>query len=224
MTLPTAPAVRVLVLNGPSIDGSEYRGMIGFARHTPWLQPVMSAYTIAGILVLGALLILAWWNARRRGDLAAVTAVAWAGIGTLVCVAAAVALKQVFAEVRPCLAIANVITVQPCPGPSDYSFPSNHTALAAALAAGIWLAGRRLGLIAAVLALLEGFSRVYLGQHYPHDVLAAMVLAALITLGGWPLARGPLARLIHLLARTPLRSLLSSSAPRAFPSGEETLS
>jgi membrane-associated phospholipid phosphatase len=161
--------------------------------------------------MLAALLVLAWWNARRRGDLAAIGAIAWAGIGTLICIAASAVLKQVFAESRPCLAIAHVATVQPCPGPSDYSFPSNHTTIAAALAAGIWLAGRRLGLIAAVLALLEGFSRIYLGQHYPHDVLAALALAALIITGGWPLARRPLTHLIHLFTRTPLRLLLTST-------------
>ncbi|WP_329240342.1 phosphatase PAP2 family protein [Actinoallomurus sp. NBC_01490] len=212
MTSPAAASAdHLLALNGPSIDGTWYRGMTGFAQRTPWLQPLMTAYTTVGVLLLCALLVLAWWNARRRGDLAAITAVAWAGVGTLVCVAVATALKQVFAEGRPCLAIAHVTTVQPCPGPSDYAFPSNHTALAAALAAGIWLASRRLGLIAAVLALLEGFSRVYLGQHYPHDVLAALALAALITFGGWPLTRRPLAYLIHWFVRTPLRLLLTGT-------------
>jgi membrane-associated phospholipid phosphatase len=212
MTSHAAPPVDdLLALNGPSIDGSWYRGMTGFAQHTPWLQPLMTAYTTAGILVLCALPALAWWNARRRGDLASITAIAWAGTGTLVCIAATAVLKQVFAETRPCLAIAHVTTVQPCPGVSDYSFPSNHTTIAAALAAGIWLASRRLGLLAAVLALLEGFSRIYLGQHYPHDVLAALVLAVVIITGGWPLVRRPLAYVMGLLARTPLRPLLSAT-------------
>lgn len=212
MTSPAAtPADHLLALNGPSIDGSWYRSMTGFAQHTPWLQSLMTAYTTASIFVLCVLLALAWWNARRRADLPAVTAIAWAGIGTLICVVAAAVLKQVFAETRPCLAISHVTTVQPCPGLSDYSFPSNHTTLAAALAAGIWLASRRLGLIAAVLTLLEGFSRVYLGQHYPHDIVAAIVLSLLVLLGGWPLARQPLTRLIQLLTHSPLRPLLTST-------------
>lgn len=206
-----ASADHLLALNGPSIDGSWYRSMTGFAQHTPWLQPLMTAYTTGGVLVLCVLLVLTWWNARRRADLAAMTAIAWAGTGTLICVVAAAVLKQLFAETRPCLAISHVTTVQPCPGLSDYSFPSNHTTLAAALAAGIWLASRRIGLIAAVLTLLEGFSRVYLGQHYPHDVLAAMALALLVILGGWPLTRRPLTRLIDLLVHSPLRPLLTAT-------------
>jgi membrane-associated phospholipid phosphatase len=103
-----------------------------------------------------------------------------------------------------------VTTVAACPGPTDYSFPSDHTTVAAALAAGLWLVNRRLGLIAVAAALLEGFSRVYLGQHYPHDVLAGLVLSTVITAAGWVLARRPLASLVHWLAHTPLRPLLSA--------------
>ena len=95
------------------------------------------------------------------------TAVAWLGLGTLVAVSCGLILKQVFTETRPCLAMPGVATVQPCPGPTGYSFPSDHTTVVVALAVGLWIYSRRLGLIAAVFALLEGFSRVYLGQHYP---------------------------------------------------------
>jgi membrane-associated phospholipid phosphatase len=203
-----SPAVRAL--DGPSIDGSWYRSMTSFAQHTTWLQPIMKLYTTAGIAVLCALLVLAWWSIRRRGDQAAMGAIAWTGVGTLVCVAAGLALKQVFAETRPCLAI-HVATVQACPGPADYSFPSDHTTVAVALAAGIWLAHRRLGVLAGVLALVEGFSRVYLGQHYPHDVAAGLLLGSVIVLAGWPLARRPLAALLALLTRTPLRPLITAS-------------
>ena len=58
------------------------------------------------------------------------------------------------------------------------------------LAAGLWLIDRRLGAIGTALALVEGFSRVYLGQHYPHDVHAALVLSSLIIFDGWSVVRG----------------------------------
>lgn len=61
-------------------------------------------------------------------------------------------------------------TIQACLGPTGYSFPSDHTTAAVTLAAWLWLVDRGLRAVAAVLALLEGFSRVYLGQHYPYDV------------------------------------------------------
>jgi membrane-associated phospholipid phosphatase len=137
-------------------------------------------------------------------------AVGWLGLGTLVSVAGGLLLKQVFQENRPCQAI-HVATVQACPGPTDYSFPSDHTTIAVALAVGVWLVSRRLGALALVLAALEAFSRVYLGQHYPHDVIAGAVLSTVIMLGGWPLVRRPLAGLAGWLETTPLRPLLTAA-------------
>ncbi len=67
------------------------------------------------------------------------------------------------------------------------SFPSGHSAYAAALAGVLivcgWQWGRRLRWLAVFIALswagLMGVSRVYLGAHYPTDVLAGWAL------GGW---------------------------------------
>jgi membrane-associated phospholipid phosphatase len=137
--------------------------------------------------------------------------VAWAGIGTVIAVAVNLGLKQVFTETRPCNALAPVVTVQPCPGLTDYSFPSNHTTIAFALAVGVFLVNRRLGTIAILLAALEGFSRVYLGQHYPHDVIAAALISSALMLLGWPLVREPLIGLLRWAERTPLRPLLTSA-------------
>ena len=63
---------------------------------------------------------------------------------------------------------------------------------------------------ALVLAAVEGFSRVYLGQHYPHDIIAAVLLSALVVLGGWWLLRGPLTGMVTAMERTPARPLLTA--------------
>jgi membrane-associated phospholipid phosphatase len=181
-----------------TVDDGWYRSVTDFAQRTAWLHGVMSALTTLLIAVLALMVLGAGWRAWRRTDRAALTAFAWACVGTGISVVCGLLLKQVFQETRPCLAMPHVITVQACPGPTDYSFPSDHTTVAVALAAGLWLIDRRLGAIGAAVALLEGFSRVYLGQHYPHDVIAAMALSSLIVLGGWPLVRGPLSRLIRV--------------------------
>jgi membrane-associated phospholipid phosphatase len=203
----TSPAISTVT----TADDGWYRGMTAFAQYTGWLQPIMVAYTILGLVALGALVALGWWTARRAANRAALAAVLWTGIATCVSVALGLGLKQVFAETRPCLALAHVTTVQPCPGPTDYSFPSDHATVATALAAGIYLVNRRLGALAAILALLEGFSRVYLGQHYPHDVAAAIVLSTLVVFAGWPLARRPLTRLLERLEGTVMRPLLTAT-------------
>lgn len=217
--MPISPAA-ARVSTVTTVDDGWYRAITGFARHTVWLQEPVKLYTLAGIVLLALLAVLAWWQARARADRAAMAAVAWLGVGTVVSVGCGLALKQVFRETRPCIPI-HVVTVQACPGPADYSFPSDHTTVAVALAAGLWLVNRRLGVIGGILALLEGFSRVYLGQHYPHDVLAGIVLSTLVMLAGWALARRPLVRLLAVLEATPLRPVLTC-APPARP-GHENL-
>jgi membrane-associated phospholipid phosphatase len=176
-------------------DDGWYRQIDSFALHTAWLHGAMDLYTEGVFAALALMVVYAWWTARARADRAAMAAVVWTALGTLICVGCGLGLKQVFREARPCIAM-HVATVQACPGPTDYSFPSDHTIVAVALAVGLWIFSRRLGIIAAVLALVEGFSRVYLGQHYPHDVLAAIVLSTVLMLAGWVLVRGLILRLL----------------------------
>jgi membrane-associated phospholipid phosphatase len=216
---PTARAADVAQVGAAgSADNDWYRSITSFAQHTSWLQGAMAFYTLAGIGLLVLLALYAAWTARARADQARMAAVLWLGIGTVLSIGCGLALKQLFRESRPCQVI-HVATVQACPGPADYSFPSDHTVFAVALATGLWIVSRRLGVIATVLAVIEGFSRVYLGQHYPHDVIAGASVSIVILLVGWTFARRPLTALVANLETTPLRPLLTSGPAKA-PAGE----
>ncbi len=58
----------------------------------------------------------------------------------------------------------------------DNSFPSDHTAIAAALAGLGFLYQRWLGVALAVSALLVGIARIISGLHYPVDIVASVLL------------------------------------------------
>lgn len=62
----------------------------------------------------------------------------------------------------------------------DLSFPSGHTGSAFALAVVVFMVmERKYGITALALATLMGFSRLYVGIHYPSDVLGGMVLGVI---------------------------------------------
>jgi len=70
--------------------------------------------------------------------------------------------------------------------PTDSSFPSNSATVVFAIAFVIFLVNRKVGGFMLALAALHAFSRVYVGIHYPFDVLAGavmgMAIAFLVTL------------------------------------------
>ncbi|MFD4524355.1 phosphatase PAP2 family protein [Streptomyces sp. NPDC058470] len=73
--------------------------------------------------------------------------------------------------------------------PHSSSFPSGHSASAAAFATGVALESAGYGALVAPFAALVAFSRVYVGVHYPGDVLAGIAIgagAAALTCRWWP--------------------------------------
>jgi membrane-associated phospholipid phosphatase len=94
-------------------------------------------------------------------------------------------VKSVVTEERPCTAVPGVHALAECPPMGDWSFPSNHSGIAAALATAVVLASyasRRVWLcvLAAVSAVVVAMLRVVSGVHYPHDVAAGLVFGASI--------------------------------------------
>ncbi|MEB6112165.1 undecaprenyl-diphosphatase [Kurthia gibsonii] len=62
----------------------------------------------------------------------------------------------------------------------DASFPSDHTTGAIALAFAIALRNKRIGIVMMVFALITGFSRMYVGNHYPGDVAMGIVIGLFV--------------------------------------------
>jgi membrane-associated phospholipid phosphatase len=197
-------------LDGASIDGHWYTAMLHVARDTPWLHGFLLIYTNYGLVLFALLLLARWWTARGA-DPRVMAAALWSPAAVLLAYGCSTAIKLGAQELRPCRAIAGVVTAQPCPPLTDYSFPSNHAVLAASATVALLLVDRRLGIVAAVLALLMGFSRVYVGAHYPHDVFAGLALGALVGCTGL-VARSLLADPVRRLRGGRLAPLLGSPA------------
>ncbi|OIJ64024.1 phosphatase PAP2 family protein [Streptomyces mangrovisoli] len=197
-------------LDGSSVDGPAYTDVVDLARHAPtWLDDTVSAWSTYGLALFAVLMAVAWWRARRASGAASVTALAVPFV-VVVAYGADAALKLLVREDRPCRSL-RVVTLEACPAPGDWSFPSNHAAVAAAAAVALLFVSRRLGRVALIAAGAMAASRVWVGAHYPHDVLAGVLTGALTVLLVMPVVRRHAGALADRLAATRLHRLLAAS-------------
>ncbi|GGQ50708.1 phosphatase PAP2 family protein [Couchioplanes caeruleus subsp. azureus] len=167
------------ITNVPDVFGRWYLAVVEFAAGTPRpVRIVMAHFTELGVVLLAALLALVWWHARRGTDRAMALTLA-GGAGVVVSYGLSEWAKTYLDAERPCRTFAHVVIVAgECPPPGDWSFPSNHSTIAGALATALLLTSWRIGLPALAVGAAAAFSRVFVGVHYPHDVAAGFLLGA----------------------------------------------
>lgn len=91
-----------------------------------------------------------------------------------------VVLKPIFARVRPCNLYDEIELL--INRPTDFSFPSMHTATSFSVAVILYRYDKRVGAPALVLATLISLSRVYLRVHYTTDIIAGAILGCAFAL------------------------------------------
>ncbi|MEV7090841.1 phosphatase PAP2 family protein [Streptomyces sp. NPDC093085] len=180
-----------------SLTRGLYSDVLDFAHTTPsWFQFLAEIWTEAGLLLFGVLFLVVWWQARPGGSRAVAVAVL-APVGTAVAYVCSEAAKSVIQENRPCRTVTDAVSLVPCPPVGDWSFPSNHSTIAAAAAVTLVLARRGLAWLTVPMALLMGFSRVFVGVHYPHDVAVGLVLGTVAATLFVLVATRPVQRLVE---------------------------
>lgn len=91
----------------------------------------------------------------------------------------AAVIKRKVERVRPYLALRGVVTgTKPL---KDPSFPSGHTTAAFSVAVTLATASVWLSLLVIPLAVVVAMSRMYLGMHYPSDVLAGCAIGTAVS-------------------------------------------
>lgn len=204
-----------LLASGYTGDGGDFRVINDFARDSGWLHGFMADYATWGVALFALFLAGGWWIARSRRDVAALAAVVWAGLGTLVAVWVNQFIGHTVAEARPYNSLPHVLVL--IARSHDFSFASDHATMAGAVAAGLLYVDRRLGVAAWCAAIVLAFARVYVGVHYPHDVIAGLGLGAAVIVVGRIVAQ-PLFRVILTrLVATPLRPLLTEQPEPRVP-------
>ena len=149
----------------------------------PLLNGLISWYTQlgnAGLLWIVLSLAMLCWRPTRKAGALALTAMVF---GLLI---TNITIKPLVERARPWLDWPIVpLVVENDP----HSFPSGHTcsAFAAGLSWARALPRRWMRTLAVVLAVCMGLSRLYVGVHYPTDVLAGALIGALCAWAAWAL-------------------------------------
>lgn len=163
------------------LDGNVLLWIQEYVRND-FLSGLAAPYTMlgdAGFLWIVLSLLMVCFRRTRKAGVLALCAMA------LGLVAVNLTIKPLVDRPRPWLVVEGLTHIVEEDDP--HSFPSGHTC--AAFAAGmIWLRALpwRWGRIAAVvLAVCMGLSRLYVGVHYPSDVMAGAIIGALCAWAVW---------------------------------------
>src|SRR3954452_23797293 len=180
---------------------------VGALPTTPadrWLRRLSNAANHGRLwMALGGLLALRM-GPLRRGAIRGLGSMAFSSL------VVNVVLKRIFGRVRPDM--ANLRAERKLRrSPVTLSFPSGHSASAAAFVTGVAMESSVAGAALAPVALGVGYSRVHVGVHYPGDVVAGLAVGGAVaaaTQHWWRVRR-----------KKPARVRDTSEAP-ALPEGE----
>jgi membrane-associated phospholipid phosphatase len=195
------------------MDDTLFRWINRLANRTGWAHGFFTAYAKYGIVLFAVLLVVAYLDGRYHNDVRAVAGSVWAAGAALVALGIGQLIGGAIDRARPYEAMTGVHLL--VDKTTDFSFPSDHATAAGAVAVGLLLTNRRWGIAAAVLAVLMAITRVYVGAHYPGDVLAGLALGGIVAGGGRLVVVPALTRLGDWLSRTRLGVLVTSSAVQA---------
>ncbi len=159
------------------MDASLYTAVNGLAGHITTIDQAFAVISKAGPYFLIAFLAGLWfWPGVRalrdrlqRGVIVAV-------IGATLALGVNQIIIRLWDRPRPFVLHPAQLLLPPS---GDPSFPSDHATFAFAVAFAIFIASRRAGILALLVAAAIAFSRVYTGEHYVTDVFAGALVGIL---------------------------------------------
>jgi len=166
------------------IDEKVFFWINGLAGRVAWIDDVIRILSCdVFITVMFIIALLAIWfagrdrEARERNQRGVLCALASMGIANLLVFILNPMLPD---RMRPCDKFPTQVHLL-FYHPTDPSFPSNAAAAAFAVAMGMWIYNRKLGYILLIPALIISFGRVYMGVHYPLDIIGGFAVAIVST-------------------------------------------
>lgn len=154
------------------MDYSLFHLINELAGQSAAMDAAMKAVAAYGPLLFAIPLAFLWFGGGLSGKKAVLLGLLTMGIALLI----AQVIGHIHFRPRPFSSHEVNLLVPPS---TDASFPSDHATFSFALAGIIFLENKRWGIASLALGVLIAFSRVFIGTHYPLDVIGG----ALISLG-----------------------------------------
>lgn len=158
-------------------DIAGVRAINSLAGHDIWLDTVGIFGAQGLIIVMGAIVLAyvcaAWRTTHFEGRVENAWHVLWTfGIAMIT----TYSIKFLWFRPRPFVTLDHITKLSSTLA-SEASWPSGHATAAFAIAFGLFMHNRRWGYPMIALAVIVSLSRIYVGVHYPFDVIAGCVIA-----------------------------------------------
>lgn len=157
-------------------DVSLYHAINGLAGHSTLLDDIMKFFAKDALEIYAVMFIMGWF-AIARNNIKSRHALVMSGLAGILALCINVVIAHIWFRPRPFTVLPHGSFTQLIPHSPDASFPSDHASGSWAFAAGTYGKAPKLAQWTfTAVALIVMFARVYVGVHWPTDVLGSVVV------------------------------------------------
>ncbi len=170
-------------------DTTVYHFINGFAGRSHILDTIMIFFAKDALEIYAALFIIAWFVLPKK-DINNRHALVMAGLSGVLALIINLVISHIWFRPRPFTVFQKGTFTQLVPHSPDASFPSDHASGSWGFAAGSW--GKQQKWISytfTIIAVIVMIARVFVGVHYPTDVIGGMVIGIIASRVMWKLSR-----------------------------------